>query len=94
VPFSSSDDPDGMIYERLSLNEDVKDLSLDAMAALLKSDHLDQGVGNEAYYLLGAWIYQCPHLGGGDERGGSEKTQLAKRTEAFKILAVFSNLST
>ena len=70
-----------------SLNEDVKDLSLDAMAALLKSDHLDRGVENEAYYLLGAWIHRCPHLRGGDERGGSEKTQLAKRTEAFKILA-------
>jgi len=32
------------------------------MAALLESPNLRLQVENEAYYLLCAWIYQCPHL--------------------------------
>lgn len=48
---------------------------------------------NEAYYLLCAWIYECPHLkgsdgkgGGGSEEDGSEDDE--PEVAAFKQLAV------
>ena len=68
----------GSLYEKLSLKSFVKNLSVDVVAAFLKSSALDLRVENEAYYLLCAWIYQCPHLKeGGDKREGG---RMAART--------------
>jgi len=52
APYSNG----GSLYDKLSLKSFVKNLSVDAVAAFLKSSALRLRVENEAYYLLCAWI--------------------------------------
>lgn len=67
-------DDEDHFYMHLSLKPHVKALSMDAVAAFLEKSKLNVQVENEAYFLLCAWIYQCPHqeAGEGKKGGGSE----------------------
>jgi hypothetical protein len=53
---------ESLFYEVLLLKQHIKVLSVETFGELLGSDALQVQKEEEAYYLLGAWLHQSPHV--------------------------------